>query len=702
MEPTSPTSPFVPPGRPAPLRVWIVPHATVFVSSACVMVIELVAGRIVSRHLGASLYTWTSVIGVILGGLALGNYVGGRLADRYPPRRILGTLFLTSAVTCVAIIALNRIVGGWSLLWELAWPTRVAAHVGIVFFLPAAFLGTIGPVAARMALGLGRGPGHTLGSVYAWGVVGSLVGTFATGYFLIAVMDTGTILWTVASLLALAGLGYLPRSPRAWTAVGMVGLSCGLAHAGWDWSRGAAEAVALRAPSDPDVIYSDESRYSHIEVRRLDATSNRLGLYLDRLLHSQLSRNDPLDLHYGYARIFAGVTHALARERPRLRTLTIGGGGYVFPRYLEATWPGSDVEVVEIDPAVTRAAQRALGLPETTSIVSHHQDGRVFVNTLRERSRRGEPFSPYDFVYVDAVNDYSVPHQLTTREFFATVAALLAPDGRLLVNFIDLVDSGRMLGALAATVGEVFPHVEVLALDNFERMAPRSRVTFVLVAGLEPFGAALEGRRADFVRLDRAIVRLYEERVAGLVLTDDHAPVEQLIAPVVRAAAGEFAAGATLRRALRHARRGESEAFVEQCREALRIDPDFSEAHYNLGVGLYTSGRRDEAVTHWLRAIALDPDHAEAHVNLGAARYEAGRLDEAERYLARAVRLRPDLAAARNALGIVLEARGDLDGALRNYREALVLAPNLGETRAHLERVRSRAGREGSETTEGS
>jgi len=57
-------------------------NATVFISSACIMVIELVAGRLIARHLGSSLYTWTSVIGVVLAGMALGNYVGGRLAGR--------------------------------------------------------------------------------------------------------------------------------------------------------------------------------------------------------------------------------------------------------------------------------------------------------------------------------------------------------------------------------------------------------------------------------------------------------------------------------------------------------------------------------------------------------------------------------------------------------------------------------------------
>ncbi len=51
------------------------------------MVLELVAGRIIAPYVGVSLYTWTSVIGVVLAGMSLGNYLGGRLADRCGHRR---------------------------------------------------------------------------------------------------------------------------------------------------------------------------------------------------------------------------------------------------------------------------------------------------------------------------------------------------------------------------------------------------------------------------------------------------------------------------------------------------------------------------------------------------------------------------------------------------------------------------------------
>ncbi|MFA5251569.1 MAG: fused MFS/spermidine synthase, partial [Phycisphaerae bacterium] len=64
-----------------------IPSATVFLSSACIMVLELVAGRLIARHLGSSLYTWTSVIGVVLAGITIGNYLGGRIADRFEARK---------------------------------------------------------------------------------------------------------------------------------------------------------------------------------------------------------------------------------------------------------------------------------------------------------------------------------------------------------------------------------------------------------------------------------------------------------------------------------------------------------------------------------------------------------------------------------------------------------------------------------------
>src|SRR5262245_47212912 len=71
------------------ILLWFVPNLTAFFASFCIMVIEVVASRVIARYLGSSLYTWTSVIGIVLLGITLGNLLGGRLADWFRPAAVL-------------------------------------------------------------------------------------------------------------------------------------------------------------------------------------------------------------------------------------------------------------------------------------------------------------------------------------------------------------------------------------------------------------------------------------------------------------------------------------------------------------------------------------------------------------------------------------------------------------------------------------
>ena len=193
---------------PSVLKTLFIPCATVFISSFCIMVIELVAGRIIARFLGSSLYTWTSVIGVVLAGITIGNYTGGRLADRFRPAKVLSIFFAICAFACLATIVLNNLVGEWTWLWRFNWPTRILLHVTAVFLLPSALLGTISPVVAKMALERGLPTGRTVGDIYACGAAGSIAGTFAAGYYLIALMGTISIIYSIAAVMIVMALLY--------------------------------------------------------------------------------------------------------------------------------------------------------------------------------------------------------------------------------------------------------------------------------------------------------------------------------------------------------------------------------------------------------------------------------------------------------------------------------------------------------------
>ena len=81
----------------------------VFLASFCTLMIEIVAGRILAPHIGVSLYTWTSIIGVVLAGISLGNFLGGRLADRRASREVLGLILLVGSLSTVATLVLSEL-----------------------------------------------------------------------------------------------------------------------------------------------------------------------------------------------------------------------------------------------------------------------------------------------------------------------------------------------------------------------------------------------------------------------------------------------------------------------------------------------------------------------------------------------------------------------------------------------------------------
>src|SRR3954469_5785540 len=89
-----------------------VAYLVVFVASCCTLILELVAGRILAPYIGVSLYTWTSIIGVVLAGISLGNYLGGRIADRWPFRSTLGVLLTAGGLASLAILPLINIATG--------------------------------------------------------------------------------------------------------------------------------------------------------------------------------------------------------------------------------------------------------------------------------------------------------------------------------------------------------------------------------------------------------------------------------------------------------------------------------------------------------------------------------------------------------------------------------------------------------------
>jgi spermidine synthase len=507
-------------GSPAirPVSAYLI----VFVTSACTLVLEIVAGRLLAPYIGVSLFTWTSVIGVVLAGLSVGNYLGGQVADRAGSRRMLGTILVAGGIASLAVLPL--LASGAGAFVPRTYPVmlRIVALTAVLFFVPSLILGMVSPLVVKLTLADLARAGNLVGKIYAWSAVGSIAGTFLTGFVLIAYLGSRTVVLAVGLTLLVLGLAagdFIRRGGR------LAGLALAVLLA--------ASFVQIHSYGALGSDCDRETAYYCIRVEDDEEVNGQplKRLVLDHLIHGYTALDDPTYLHYDYLQTYAELTDYVAQTRPALRALFIGGGAYTLPRYLEARYPDATIEVSEIDPGVTATVHERLGLARDTRVRTQNADAREVVE-----AKQGGP--AYDLVFGDAFNDYQVPYHLTTREFAAKIRGIMRDDGVYLVLVIDRMRGGRFMASMVRTLQTVFPHVYVL--EDPGALQQGYAATHVIAASGTPLDerrlATVTGRGRAGERVARvlppAAMEAWLAASRPVLLTDDHAPVDNLMAPV--------------------------------------------------------------------------------------------------------------------------------------------------------------------------
>jgi spermidine synthase len=660
--------------------------ATIFLASVCVMMVEIVAGRLAARHIGSSLYTWTAVIGVILGGITLGYYLGGRLADSLPARKTISWLLAASSGACIAAIILNNLVGEWTFLWRMEMAQRVLCHIAIVFFIPSMLMGAISPVAVKMALESRQDSGRTVGRMYALGAAGSIVGTFLAGFWLIGTIGTINTLWLTAGILLVIALIYKPKTAVMYVyAIIVIFLAvAGTTHSKWPHTIGSA--IALRQADEPDMLYETESQYSYVAVHQLTKQPDERQFVQDNLKsHSQIIMGEIRDLRFFYVRVYGAVTRTAATGKQKLRTLSIGGGGYVFPRYILDVWPGSSVDVAEIDPAVTETAIQAFGLPRNTPIRTINLDGRNYVDELLGKKRRGEQIPQYDFIYMDAFNDLSVPFQLVTRQFGEKIYDILATDGVYLANIIDMREGGKVVASFVKTIKNIFPYIYVVTRHSDYNLP----VNFVVIAAKRPVNLETINTEenladAELVISDGNDSAMLDKTPGSITLDDDYVPVENFMTPVVRGISAVSIAEKYIEQAEELNSAGEWEKALAKYQTAGQICPVLSAKAYYSAWQIFADHDKWQEAIPLLRSILGEKNMqanksfaAMLYYNLGIALKKTGDSQGASNAFAEAIKLlqadlteKGDSAQTYSHLGQVYSAMGNTKDANLCYDKA--------------------------------
>jgi spermidine synthase len=269
-----------------------------------------------------------------------------------------------------------------------------------------------------------------------------------------------------------------------------------------------------------------ETAYHCARIQTDPARPSGRILELDTLRHSYVDLDDPLHLDFAYVRAMASAMDAVAQPGRPLDALFLGGGGFTLPRFLAASRPGSRSLVHEIDPDVVALDRRRLDLRTGAAegIEARVGDARLGLFDAGPGT--------HDLVVGDAFGQLAVPWHLTTREVVEQVRRVLRPAGMYMLNVIDHPPLA-FARAEVATIATAFGSVAVVATPD--ALAGRGGGNLVVLASTRDLPVdALRGalaRRAPELSLQSGSDAVAAFTGGAQPLTDDHAPVDQLLTP---------------------------------------------------------------------------------------------------------------------------------------------------------------------------
>ncbi len=475
------------------------------------MIYEITGSRLLAPHLGTSTYIWTSLIGVILGSLSIGYWLGGRLADRKPEAKTLSLILLLAALlmafTIFAKDFMLKVIASLSVYLEIK-----ALIAAVVLFAPiSVLLGIVPPFIVRLRITALENSGKIVGRLYALSTLGSIGGTFAAGFLLIPYLGSTRILYLIAGVLLI--LSFLLMSLTSWRktkAAVLFILTLAIAFT-------ELKIYGLRTITE---FYDFDTEYNRIQISRGFDTRNGAAIRLLQtdpysVQSAMYLEGDDLVLD------FTKYYHLLRHYKPDFKnTLMIGGGGYSFPKEYLRVYPEAKIEVVEIDPGMTNLAQRFFRLTENSNLKITHEDGRVFLN----QAQTGKA----DIILLDAFNSLSsIPFQLTTLEAIREMNRVLSDDGVVILNLVSALEgeNSKFFAAEYNTFSKVFPQVHVYKIKA--EMPDNVIQNIILVAAKSENTPG----RADSVdpAIKEMLKNLYVIKnfpLESQVLTDDWAPVD--------------------------------------------------------------------------------------------------------------------------------------------------------------------------------
>lgn len=496
----------------------------VFLTGGAILIIEILAARLLSPFFGNTIYTYSSIISVVLGALSVGYYVGGRWADKRPfERDFYAIIFLSGVFVFFIEIIIIFFLQTYSSQLSFVYGPLIASC--ILFFIPSALMGMLSPYAIKLQslkqpeMGVGR----ISGGIFFFSTLGSICGSLATGFYLIPNFGVDSILIVNGFLLILIGFCglYLYSKkkilPLALLVFIFFQIIITLAFLPF---RGYKNALyRIDGMYEQQVVFDGKLDGRPVRFLRSEL-SNSSAMYLD---------SD--ELVYEYTKYF----DIYKKINPHVKEiLVLGAGAYSLPKAYLKDAPSAHIDVVEIEPVLYDIAKKFFQLKDDARLANYTDDARRFL--IRSDKK-------YDVIFADMYFSlYSIPSHTLTQEFFSLAKNHLSENGVFIINVIGELREVRPSLALSvmATLRSVFDNTYFFAVEDPKSVSGQNLILMSIAGDTKIDFNSIEtgdNESKTIIHLNDHLIDSSTLRLSDhVVFTDRYVPSEKYVSELLKRA----------------------------------------------------------------------------------------------------------------------------------------------------------------------
>lgn len=433
------------------------------------MATELIGAKILAPYFGTSLYVWTCVMALTLGGLACGYFFGGRLSQKQNHEKILMTTVLMAAAYMCALPLFSGFFLYLATITSLIPAVLVSSAV--VLLPPVFLMGMVSPLLIKSLTEKAEESGKKAGEVYAISTLGGILFCFLTGFYLIPQWGLHYSLFIVSALLAIFPCVYFIKNKNI-VSVFIYGLF--------------AAFLLYKANTKSNSVYLSEGLLGKLEVRdamyqfstNQELDSCRL-LLINNVIQSAVSIKTG-ESKLEYTTLLKNNLDSIGNNPQTALILGLGGGVLAN----ELSKKNIQVTAVELDERIAEVAKKYFNLNPGVEIIK--DDARHALYKLNKK---------FDLVFLDLFHAETTPAHVMSVESFTKIKSLLTQNGMMVINTYGYLSDATAQGNLILlnTLQKAGLHYKICYVGdkthedfrNFEIFCSVQPITKNLLAQLE-------------------------------------------------------------------------------------------------------------------------------------------------------------------------------------------------------------------------